>query len=440
MNINNIIYHFGIFKKTAIFLISAAACLLIGSCTKTTTTTGGSGTNSGANNNVNGNTTILPEVDSTVYSLSQTTNYNVTMYALNASTGTIKWSWTHPTTYFSTLSPAPIGINGAYIYVSIGSILYAIDTTSKSIAWTVNNSNAEVFGSPVTDNGKLFICSNAGQTGSVYAINPLNGNIIWQIRLPANEGNNNLLPVYSHGNIYLSTISGLLALHEADGSEAFYQPLSLGFWILPPLIYNNSIYTLKTNNSGSPTLLAMDLNSGAIKWTYTAPGGSINVGIPDFAVGSTIYTNNFSYLLGIDTVSKSYTSNLYLGAGSNFAVNGNNTYGSGLIASKQYVEFTSYDLKENIVNWVAPLISSSNSSQNPTISKGTIYVNAEGYTNGINLGLYNSYQQLFAVDSATGSIKWAFAPPGPLGASYFVSDAVVITNKGNVRYSFESVK
>ena len=188
------------------------------------------------------------------------------LYAVNAEGQLI---WKHE--IYTGWSSAPvIGSNGT-IYIGSNYYLYALTPDGEQI-WQRMLSNGRWIRSPVLDsNGNIYTVGKNGSCNAcqtVYALNPLDGSIIWQTNPWFYS---TALSLDDQGVLYVGGFNGtgragLYALNSSNGSQKWYAPIG-GILESVPAINQDTIYVGTYYNN---TLYAVNRLNGDILWGFTA--------------------------------------------------------------------------------------------------------------------------------------------------------------------------
>jgi outer membrane protein assembly factor BamB len=146
------------------------------------------------------------------------------LYALNAATGAMKWSYFTGTAAGradnscpSCLIPAPIisspaVANGAVFFGSSNNGVYALSASTGSLLWTFTT-GGPVTSSPAVANGAVYIGSN---DGNLYALNATTGALLWSYATGLSQGN--LSPAVAEGVVYAACNSLICGLDATTGA------------------------------------------------------------------------------------------------------------------------------------------------------------------------------------------------------------------------------
>lgn len=141
--------------------------------------------------------------------------------------------------------------------------LYAVDINSGQLVWKTAFENETAFGAgPIIKNDTIYL----GNRGGVYAVDPKNGDILWENNTLTTDGK-----VWVEDNkVFVSSQDGVYALNTSNGSqlwhffiEGFYLPLNTSFFS-GPIAHDNKVYAGSTNG----WFYCFDSNSGEVLWEY----------------------------------------------------------------------------------------------------------------------------------------------------------------------------
>ena len=189
-------------------------------------------------------------------------SYDGKLYALDANTGTLKWSYAIGNNYSSPL------VENGIVYASSGNgKLYAIDAATGVLKWSYADTNSTasgILGSPSFSNNIIYFIS----AGYLYSINSINGALKWKVA----AGNLYLYstPVIANNIVYVNNYGDLKAFDANTGILKWkYTVSTLGkkgtFGI--PAVANNIVFAMMGETNGSK-LCAIDVLTGALKWSY----------------------------------------------------------------------------------------------------------------------------------------------------------------------------
>jgi len=241
-------------------------------------------------------------------------------YALDAQSGTLKWSVILPNNQYSfpTLAFQNIYIGTSLAHDNSGTV-YALDEISGNVNWHYTTVGG-VWTAIGADTGTNTVFVSSGDPGFyVFAFNATTGVVRWQIQVP--DSNEDLdpgsgLPV-ANGLVYTSSKNGnVYALHESDGTIAWstrIAKISVDDVSTPAVANNGILYV----GSRDGFLYALNATTGAVIWKATKKGPidsspAIANGVIYFAsLNNNFYALNAStgaLLWSFTTGAKSYAS------------------------------------------------------------------------------------------------------------------------------------
>ena len=191
-------------------------------------------------------------------------------YGLPAEMGPVPDPWDF---YLS----SPIVHNGKVFFGSTDKKLYALNAATGELVWSFTADEA-IHSSPVINNGKIFF----GTWGtSLYALNLETGAELWRYQggtdpqYFAMQGIT-AAPVVDNNNVYVGARDGFVyALRQADGSLAWKYDAAYS-WVLASATLDEKNIYIATSDTG--LFLALDKKTGVEKyradtrvWTYTKP-------------------------------------------------------------------------------------------------------------------------------------------------------------------------
>jgi outer membrane protein assembly factor BamB len=338
------------------------------------------------------------------------------VYALDATTGTTRWTarvggatdgLTRPTVAGTNLVVATYSPT-----VGVNAFLYALDVATGAQRWNFTGDSGTL-GTPAAVNGTVYTTATdvATANGSVYALNAATGAQVWKQSL-----NTSALvePVVVGGAVYLAgssyldgTPSILYALDAATGARRWTSPSLNSSVLSNPVVAGATVYVGGNPLTGTSNafVYALDAATGALRWTSPALNGSV-LSAP-VIVGDTVYltgyvsaTSNFLYALDVATGARrwqlspaqSYLDDpivtndvVYVGAGQNS--------GSGALYA--------LDIATGAQRWKATL--TGNGVNNPTL-RGTVLYVAEYDQNAKAAGTGGC--AVSALSAGTGERKW----------------------------------
>jgi outer membrane protein assembly factor BamB len=192
--------------------------------------------------------------------------------ALEAATGKLLWKFQVATKTAACVSYPAIANGVAYV-TGAGRYLYALDVESGRELWRVQPTNNDprdnntCFGQPMLADGLLI--SKVGYT--VNALDPANGSVRWQTRIPAKSSSNMPTPTISNGVVLVPESGvGIWGLRLATGETIWTFPFDIGL----TRAANGILYFTGGDNRPPPVrrgrgvIYAMDIETRRILWSH----------------------------------------------------------------------------------------------------------------------------------------------------------------------------
>jgi eukaryotic-like serine/threonine-protein kinase len=132
------------------------------------------------------------------------------LYALNASTGTKKWSYTTG----GEIQSSPAVVNGLVYVGSFDQKLYALNASNGTKKWSYTTGGL-VASSPAVANGVVYVGSSNGDlaiVGSLYALDARTGAFLWSATIPGNISS----PAVANGLVYVGSDVASLYAYSLD--------------------------------------------------------------------------------------------------------------------------------------------------------------------------------------------------------------------------------
>lgn len=211
------------------------------------------------------------------------------LYALNAATGIMRWSYNTG----SPIDSTPILADGTIYFGNDNSRVYALNAADGYVRWTILlRADYGIETRPAIAGTTLYVLDgNNGIIGpsKLYALNVANGKIRWSI-----EGSFDSSPAVLDGMVFVSG-SQLYALNAANGHIRWVY--KAGGSPTSPVADYGMVYA----GGGNGTLYAFNAGTGRIRWSYTIPAsyaGQYRI----VGVLSVIFARNTVYVGGVDGV------------------------------------------------------------------------------------------------------------------------------------------
>jgi outer membrane protein assembly factor BamB len=175
------------------------------------------------------------------------------VYALNASTGTVIWS-------YGTGNPieGSAAVADGRVYIGSGAKVRALNASTGGLIWSYTALSG-IKSSPAVADGIVYIGS---ETYNVYALNASTGAFIWSY---ATGGNVRSSPAVAGGIVYVgSTDCSVYALNGSNGALIWSYGTG-GLVESSPAVANGIIYV----GSNNLKVWALNASTGAFIWSYT---------------------------------------------------------------------------------------------------------------------------------------------------------------------------
>lgn len=205
-------------------------------------------------------------VDGTVYVGTQ----NARLYAIESASGELSWSTNIGPHSMS--SPAVEGEGeGERVYVgNANGSLVALDARSGAVEYRARTGWL-VSATPAVENGSVYIGNTHGE---VYAFDAASGTEHWSVTI---NGSVRRAVAVAGGTVYVGTAEGWVYAIDAGTGEPRWAKHLGPTVTTPPVVAGTTLYVgTETRPTAGETmtgrLVAMDVNSGAIRWQYQTAG------------------------------------------------------------------------------------------------------------------------------------------------------------------------
>jgi outer membrane protein assembly factor BamB len=292
-------------------------------------------------------------------------------YAVNAMTGVLQWKSQLPQAYTNPGYGSNPTVQAGIMYFNAPYYLVALDATTGSLRWQTSIDPWSSANSPTVVNGVVYNPTiNSG--GPIVAFNALSGSRIRNFSVGAGAAN----PAVVNGIVYGNTDSAILGAWDVQTGipkTGFSAPILVAAPSSPTLYRGNVYIGINAGQFGSGGLLALDANTGVLRWRADT--------LPGEAASSPVA-------------------------------------GSGLIfAFDDYGFFRAFDAGTGVQKWSTS--GPYGSALNATIANGTLY-----------FGAFNG--AVYAVDALTGLTKWGFQTGGQVISGPCVVDVSGIVHHPTV--------
>lgn len=182
------------------------------------------------------------------------------IYALDANTGNIKWSYTFTLGYYG-----QVAIYNGVVYACSSMKLYALDAQSGSVRWIINTPdptwgfNETV---PLVNNGIAYVTGYR----KIFAFNANNGALLWTYNAPVAADIGTALAL-DNGLLYYGDHNGnVFAIDTATRSVKWsFNPGYGGYSFTSSPVVSKGIVYFGTHEN---KIYALNASSGALLWSY----------------------------------------------------------------------------------------------------------------------------------------------------------------------------
>lgn len=287
----------------------------------------------------------------------------------------IRQNFTNPVSYTVT---AENGIRKNYVVVikpaiermiffgSSDNNFYALNAVTGKLIWKYSGTESFAYSSPTYKDGVIYV---GGIDSYVYAFKALTGEIIWKY-YTGPTGIESDAVIFGN-TVYVGCNDDHLYAINADDGSLKWKFLTGANVSSSPSVYNN----LVCFGSSDGNMYALDTSSGQQVWKFQT-GGMINQS------GACLYNGN-----------------LYFGS------------------RDQY--FYSIKAQDGTLNWAYPTEVSLEQAS-PTVVNGTVFM-AGWYS----VGNWSAKGSVFAIDAASGVLKWEALPNTGFSSSPYVANEIL---------------
>jgi outer membrane protein assembly factor BamB len=164
------------------------------------------------------------------------TSYGGVLYALDAQTGALKWSYA---TGSSMQLDTPAVAGGLVYFGTLDDNVYALDALTGVLKWRYNTGGA-IYDSPTIANGVLYIGA-ATSTHTLFALDAKSGALKWSFT-PASGYGNFSTPMVYNSMVYVgSDNQDVFALDGITGKVRWHQTVNSSVFAAPSAI-NGIVY------------------------------------------------------------------------------------------------------------------------------------------------------------------------------------------------------
>lgn len=184
--------------------------------------------------------------------------YENVINSSNVSKLTLDWSYTTG----GGIGSSPAVVN-SIVYVGSDHRLYALDAMTGTLKWSYTTGGN--VSSPAMVNGIVYVCSGYPDS-KLYALDAITGTFKWSYTVAKNGISSD--PAVANGIIYAISNSGeMYALNALTGTFKWRRYYT-GYLASSPAVANGVIYS----GSRVGKLYALDAVTGVLKWSYSTSG------------------------------------------------------------------------------------------------------------------------------------------------------------------------
>jgi outer membrane protein assembly factor BamB len=215
--------------------------------------------------------------DGEVFASTGSGGNKMTVFALRATTGALLWQYLEPTAL-----PGMLGVVNGTLYLdqlagtlpNSTSTLLALDAGTGRMLWQepIKESDGAISGAPVETNGLLYLETTFG---AVYALQATSGTEMWHVvsgslvpgvqPIPLSPDS----PVVAEGVVYAGGPEGITAYRASDGTVIWHYQKSLAGPLQPQLVLVSGVIYVEAFG----LVAALDAADGSVVWQHPAEGG-----------------------------------------------------------------------------------------------------------------------------------------------------------------------
>jgi outer membrane protein assembly factor BamB len=179
------------------------------------------------------------------------------LYAIDLESGEQPWD---PFEAGGAIAGTPALSDGVLYFGALNSTLYAVNAETGAELWRFET-DGWVWGGPLVHKGVVYFGDLAGK---LYALNATDGSERWTAFEA--EGGVRVTPLLANDLLYFGTRKGeVYAVRVEDGTQQWMLPLVGAIYSQPAI---SGDYLLVSPHNAKVQLVALDLESGAERWSY----------------------------------------------------------------------------------------------------------------------------------------------------------------------------
>jgi len=314
-----------------------------------------------------------------------------------------------------------------------------------SVLWDLDTGKREIGSSPAVAYGRVYVTT----MGGMFAIDQGNGLVGWTN--PKAKGFSS--PAVFNDSLYVGTSSGtVLRLNASDGSEVWETRLLSstvfsGITSSPKVVFDRVYVGTFNETGGAGEVVALWEGNGSVVWRHAT--ASVHFSSPAYADG-TVYIGvmgrynttsqvSFDPPYGVLALDAATGDQRWFFPTTGSVAASPAVLGRNLIAPAKDGKVYAINRTTGALVWGAPAEAGISS---PAVFGDTVFVGG---------GAFGSPGRVAALDAASGTVKWSYAPNGPVQSSLTYAEGTIVfaTNEdhgtiyalnatsGSVRWSYE---
>ena len=182
--------------------------------------------------------------------------------ALNARTGKTVWR-----AAIGATESSPLVVNGVVYVGSRNDKVYALDADTGRVRWTYTT-GGEVKGAAAYIAGTIYI---GAYDGHLYALNARTGMLRWRASVENRLGGRGTLyanPAIAYGRVYIGATDGVVYSFGATSGRLLWARRTGGYVYSSAALWHQTVYV----GSYDRKLYAIDAATGDVRWTFETNG------------------------------------------------------------------------------------------------------------------------------------------------------------------------
>jgi outer membrane protein assembly factor BamB len=202
-------------------------------------------------------------------------HYGTSLYALDLSTGQVLWG---PVAIAGTYFVSNLAYDhGTLFVVNFDGVLQSFDAATGTGGWSIQIPNQSDFAPPTAIGGVIYL-AGSGDGPVVYAVDELNGNLLWQSGVSGGDGSS---PTVSSDGVFVSYVCHVYKLDLITGAVDWHYSLGCTSGDGITSVYWNGLLFDRYVSPVNPPSLILNADTGQALGpfsAYTAPAFSATTG------------------------------------------------------------------------------------------------------------------------------------------------------------------